>query len=72
MGNDIEIGKCSICNKENISVSRTLYQFAILCECHDGFHKEVVYTCNNCLPKIPNTLRPVLLANNYLFNDLDE
>lgn len=51
---EMEIGKCGMCQKENVPVSREYYRYGIKCECHSPNHFEIVFYCKNCTPKPPS------------------
>jgi len=65
---DIEFGKCDICGKE-APLSRTYFIYDIHCECcgckEDGrdMHSELVRHCENCVPDIPQNIKPLVKSN---------
>lgn len=66
MSGECEYGKCEICGKETY-LDRTYFYYPIHCECCgsvDSFgqkqHFVMVRHCNNCSPKIPNEIHPLI------------
>lgn len=51
--NNIEIGTCDVCGKENVELNRKYYRYDVKCACHGDYHFEIVFHCNNCIPKEP-------------------
>lgn len=52
---DIEQGTCDIC-KQDKPLQRKYYYYDIKCECcrtEEGQHFEIVFHCNDCIPKPP-------------------
>lgn len=62
---ELEFGKCDICGKE-APLSRTYFIYNIPCECcgckEDGkdMHSELVRHCENCIPDIPQNIKPLV------------
>jgi len=53
---EIEIGTCTVCQKENVPVVRTYYRYDIKCDCCNGKdddHFEIAVHCSECTPKPP-------------------
>lgn len=59
----IEFGKCEICGKE-APLERTYFHYNIQCECHSPLHFEIVRHCEDCVPKIPSIIHPMIKAMN--------
>ena len=50
---DIEFGKCDVCGKDSLQLTRTYFRYNIRCECHSPFHFELICHCADCVPKEP-------------------
>ena len=63
---DIEVGTCDVCSKEQVPVSRTYYEYDAKCECcNDAMsnHFEIVWTCKDCEPKAPESIKLMMKPN---------
>lgn len=56
----IEVGKCEVCGKEDIELSRTYFRYNLKCECHSPYHFEMIRHCKDCIPKEPRTTKVIL------------
>lgn len=58
----VESNKCSVCGQVGI-VNRTYYYYPIKCNCcnnKDDTHFEIVYTCEDCIPKPTRVIKVVI------------
>lgn len=53
---EVMIGKCEICGKENVELTRKYYYYDIKCECHSPKHFVIVEHCKDCIPKPPKKI----------------
>lgn len=59
MCGSIEFGKCEVCGVES-PLQRTVWYYAIKCECHSPSHFEMKRHCKYCVPKEPIETRITL------------
>ena len=51
---DIEVGKCEVCDKDNVQLFRTYINFPFIeCKCHNT-HSILIRHCVDCVPKVPD------------------
>lgn len=56
MSGCVEVGKCEVCGKEDVSLRRTYFHYdipGIKCTCHSPDHFILIRHCCDCKPKEP-------------------
>lgn len=53
MSGDQMIGRCQVCGKTNVPLTRKYFHYDIPCECHGPTHFEMIEYCKDCVPKEP-------------------
>ena len=71
MSGEIEVGKCEICGRENVQLTRKYYRYEIECECHSPHHFELVRHCAACQPYPPRYIKVQLDGFKYLIHEED-
>jgi hypothetical protein len=60
---DCEVGRCEVCQRDDVPLRHKYYHYDINCSCHVGKHVELVRYCDRCTPTIPRgtyvVMRPV-------------
>jgi hypothetical protein len=57
MSDEMEVGTCEVCGKENVVLDRTYFNYdisGIKCSCHNPNHFVLVRHCKDCKPKEPS------------------
>lgn len=62
MSGNIEVGKCEVCGKENVQLTRTYFNYNLKCECHSPNHFEKISHCKDCEPIEPTYTKVSLLT----------
>lgn len=68
---ETENGNCDICSLQNVAVNRKYYNYDVKCECCNGEnddHFEIIYYCNNCESKPPQTIK-LWMSPKEILND---
>ena len=66
---DMLFGKCEVCGKENVPLSRKYFYYDIACECHSPRHFVCVGHCKECKPKPPREIKVVYKGEDYFIEE---